>query len=96
MKIEDQLTNELQVTAKWLNENDLIINLGEGKTESMLFATSQRVQNHSLKVYLNENLIKRPLYKLYSVGAFKAFSLKNPGCIHITITVTINPYLSAL
>lgn len=56
-EIENQLTSEMQVVAKWLDENDLIINLNKGKTESMLLGTSRRIQNNSIKVYLNDKLI---------------------------------------
>ena len=56
-EIENQLTSEMQVVAKWLDENDLIINLNKGKTESMLLGTSRRIQNNSINVYLNDKLI---------------------------------------
>ena len=39
-EIENQLTSEMQVVTKWLDENDLIINLNKAKTESMLLRTS--------------------------------------------------------
>ena len=56
-EIENQLTSEMQVAAKSLEENDLIINLSKGKTESMLLGASRRMQNNSIKVYLNDKLI---------------------------------------
>lgn len=56
-EIENQLTSEMQVVAKWLDENDLIINLNKGKTESMLLGTSRRSQNNPIRVCLNDKLI---------------------------------------
>jgi hypothetical protein len=56
-EIENQLTSEMQGVAKWLDENDLIINLNKGKTESMLLGTSRRIQSNPIRVYLNDKLI---------------------------------------
>ncbi len=48
LEIGNQLSGEMQVVGKWLDENDLIINLSKGKTESMLLGTSRKIQNNSL------------------------------------------------
>lgn len=56
-KIENQLTDEMQVVAKWLNENDLVINLNKGKTESILMGTNRRIRNKTLKVHFNDRQI---------------------------------------
>ena len=34
-------------TANWFDENGLVINLKKGKTESLLFGTSQRIVKQS-------------------------------------------------
>ncbi len=57
MKFGNQLSSEMQVVGEWLDENDLIINLSKGKTESMLLGTSRKIQNNSLNVYLDDKLI---------------------------------------
>ena len=41
--INSKLTKDMDAIAKWLDENALIINLKKGKTESLLFGTSQRI-----------------------------------------------------
>eukprot|EP00794_Sanderia_malayensis_P010621 gene10621-11746_t len=47
-----KLTKDMDAIAKWLDQNALIINLKKGKTESLLFGTSQRIakQNETLSV----------------------------------------------
>ena len=37
-----KVTKEMDAFAKWLDKNALVINLKKGKTESLLFGTSQR------------------------------------------------------
>ena len=41
--IENNLSVDLELLAKWLDENDLVANLKKGKTESSLFGTPQRL-----------------------------------------------------
>ena len=56
--IEEILTAEMTNIAKWLDNNRLIINLKQGKTESMLFGTANRLNSQSnLKVSMKEHLI---------------------------------------
>ena len=56
--IEEILTAEMTNIAKWLDNSRLIINLKEGKTESMLFGTANRLNSQSnLKVSMKEHLI---------------------------------------
>jgi hypothetical protein len=56
-EIEKQLTKEMQKVAQWLDENDLIINLNKGKTESILLGTNRRIQNKTLNIHFNDRLI---------------------------------------
>ena len=46
--IENALNEDLKTIAKYLKENDLIINLKKGKTESMLFGTTHKLKKASL------------------------------------------------
>ena len=56
--LEEILTAEMTNIAKWLDNNRLIINLKQGKTESMLFGTANRLNSQSnLKVSMKERLI---------------------------------------
>ena len=41
--INSKLTSDMANVANWLDENDLIINLKEGKTEALLFGTAKRL-----------------------------------------------------
>ena len=45
--------------ALWLDENDLIINLKEGKTEALLFGTAKRIckSNESLSIPYGNTVI---------------------------------------
>jgi hypothetical protein len=56
-EIEEQLTKENAKVAQWLDENDLIINLNKGKTESILLGTNRRIQNKTLNIHFNDRLI---------------------------------------
>ena len=58
--VNSKLTKDMDAIAKWVDENALIINLKKGKTESLLFGTSQRIakQNESLTVmYRDTNVL---------------------------------------
>ena len=41
--IEEKLSMDMQAIATWCMENDLILNLKKGKSQSMLFGTSKRL-----------------------------------------------------
>ena len=45
--IKTKLSNDMECIADWFDENGLIINLKKGKTESLLFGTSQRIAKQS-------------------------------------------------
>ena len=53
--IQTKLSKDMDSLADWLRENELIINLKKGKTESLLFGTVQRTAKHSepLKVSIS-------------------------------------------
>ena len=42
--VNEVLNAEFQNVLNWLRENDLIVNLKPGKTESILFGTSQKLK----------------------------------------------------
>ena len=37
------MNEDINIVSKWLKENELILNLNKGKTESMLFGTGKRL-----------------------------------------------------
>jgi hypothetical protein len=58
--IKSKLTNDLANVAVWLDENDLIINLKEEKTEALLFGTAiKRIckSNESLSIRYGNTVI---------------------------------------
>ena len=50
--IQSHLTEDMDLISNWLKENELIINVKEGKTEALLFGTAKRLsmQTESFKV----------------------------------------------
>ena len=45
IQLESKLTNEMECINKYLYENELVINLKKGKTETMLFTTAKSHSN---------------------------------------------------
>ena len=60
--IKSNLTEDFARVATWLEENQLIVNLRKGKTEYMLFGTSQRTKNKTLDVYITTGLYLKQTY----------------------------------
>ena len=58
--IQSHLTEDMDLISNWLKENELIINLKEGKTEALLFGTAKRIsmQTEAFKVYQGSNAIR--------------------------------------
>ena len=58
-EIEQQLSHDVMHLADWLEENELIVNLKKGKSEVMLFGTSQKLSklNDSLEIKYRDNNI---------------------------------------
>lgn len=50
----------MDAVSKWCRENELILNLKKGKTEMMIFGTSQKLKKLTspIKIYFNNQLIK--------------------------------------
>ena len=46
--IETRLSADMQSISNWCDENELILNLGQGKTESMLFGTSRNLSKQRI------------------------------------------------
>ena len=49
-EIEKKLSEDLTRLKSWFDNNELIINLKKGKTESMIFGTSKRLNKLKSKV----------------------------------------------
>ena len=48
--IKSNLTEDFAPVATWFEENQLMVNLKKGKTECVLFGTSQRTKSKTLDV----------------------------------------------
>ena len=58
--IERRLNEDINSVHRWLNENELILNLKKGKTESMLFGTGKKLSllgGKQLEIHVDGNLI---------------------------------------
>ena len=70
----------MDLISGWLKENELIINLKEGKTEALLFGTSKRIsmQSASLKVHQGLNAIRNTSeYKHLGLYVNSSFNLNS-------------------
>ena len=59
--IQEGLDKDMNAVASWLNQNQLVINLNKGKTESMIFGTSQKLRkegNSELTISVGANQIR--------------------------------------
>ena len=76
--INSKLTEEMDAIAKWFDKNALIINLKKGKTESLLFGTSQRIakQNNELNVmYRGVKILHTSQYKYLGIEVDSTLNL---------------------
>ena len=57
--LEERLNQDLANVSKYLDDSELVVNLKKGKTESMLFATSKKLNkiNEPLKVKYRDTVI---------------------------------------
>ena len=76
--INSKLTKEMDAIAKWFDKNALIINLRKGKTESLLFGTSQRIakQDSELNVmYRGVKILNTSQYKYLGIEVDSTLNL---------------------
>ena len=95
-EVEGKLNNDLQNLKAWFDENELLVNLKKGKTESMIFGTAKRLgkaEEKEMKVEVNGRLIAGTLsYKyigvyldqtLYSATHFDKIYRKATGRLNL-------------
>ena len=78
--INSKLAKDMDAIAKWLDQNALIINLMKGKTESLLFGTSQRIakQNETLNVmYRGDKVLNTSHYKYLGIEIDSTLNLNS-------------------
>ena len=67
-EVEGKLNTDLQHLKAWFDENELLVNLKKGKTDSMIFGTAKRLcktEKKEMKVEINGTLIARTLTYKY-------------------------------
>ena len=69
--IEDKLSKDLTSISNFFDENDLIINLKKGKTESMLFGTARKVNKN-----IDGLQLRFKHQKLHSTNAYKYLGVR--------------------
>ena len=78
--IKSKLSEDMNAIAEWLDQNALIINLNKGKTESLLFGTSQRIakQSETFNVmYRGSNISNTTHYKYLGIELDSSLSLNS-------------------
>ena len=78
--IKSKLSTDLSAIADWLDQNAMIINLNKGKTESLLFGTSQRIAKQSDTVnvmYRGSNISNTTHYKYLGIEVDSSLSLNS-------------------
>ena len=74
--IQDRLQSDFNAIADWLESMDLVTNMKKGKTEVMLFGTSQKVKNQSLDIsYRFTKITNTTCYKYLGVKLDQNLSL---------------------
>ena len=76
--IKSNLTEDFARVATWLEENQMIVNLKKGKTECVLFGTSQRTKNKTLDVvHHHRTLSETNSYKYLGVQLDQNLNIKH-------------------
>ena len=72
--IQDRLQSDFNAIADWMESMDLVTNMKKGKTEVMLFGTSQKVKNQSLDIsYRFTKITNTTCYKYQVSNLIKIF-----------------------
>ena len=64
-EVANILNNEITNVERFLTENELIINLKKGKTESMLFSTARKLNEANFELFYNNKAINRTNHYQY-------------------------------
>ena len=75
--IKSNLTEDFARVATWLEENQLIVNLRNGKTECVLFGTSQRTKKTLDVVHHHRNISETNSYKYQGVQLDQNLNIKH-------------------
>ena len=76
--VQKYLQEDFHRVDEWLKSMDLITNLKKGKTECMMFGTSQKIKNKSLQIRHNfNNISNTSSYKYLGVKLDQTLSLRD-------------------
>ena len=76
-RIEECLCEDFKAVVSWLESMDLVCNMKKGKTEAMLFGTSQKIKRHNLKFLHRYNeLPTTSTYKYLGVKLDQTLSIR--------------------
>ena len=105
-EIEKVLSQDLCTVSKWLQENELVLNLKKGKTEMMLFGTKKRLNQQEREIEINyqsQPINTRNNYKYLGVQLDPSLNMQehfNSICrktsSHIRLLKRIKPFITDL
>ena len=71
-------SDDFNGVASWLESNDLIMNMKAGKTECMIFGTSQKIKNKELNIaYHHQSISKASTYKYLGLTLDQTLNLND-------------------
>ena len=77
-ELQQKLSDDFNRVASWLESNDLIMNMKAGKTECMIFGTSQKIKNKELNIaYHHQSISKASTYKYLGLTLGQTLNLND-------------------
>ena len=77
-ELQQKLSDDFNRVASWLESNDLIMNMKAGKTECMIFGTSQKIKNKELDIaYRHQSISKASTYKYLDLTLDQTLNLND-------------------
>ena len=82
-ELQPKLSDDFNRVASRLESNDLIMNMEAGKTECIIFETSQKIKNKKLNIaYRHQSVSKASTFKYLGLTLDQTLNLNN----HLTKT----------
>ena len=81
--LQQKLSDDFNRVTSWIESNNLIMNMIAGKTECMIFGTSQKIKNKELNIaYRHQSVSKASTYKYLGITLDQTLNLND----HLTKT----------
>ena len=81
--LQQKLSGDFNRVTSWIESNNLIMNMIAGKTECMIFGTSQKIKNKELNIaYRHQSVSKASTYKYLGITLDQTLNLND----HLTKT----------